>query len=267
MNTSTSSEFEIHQDGSILTISLNAIDRGNSLTGSAASALADILDEVSLGNNTTRAVLLRSNGKHFCTGAALGGPHGGDKPVIGHMVRNLAKNHHRLIESLFHCRVPTVAAIQGRAMGFGCHLALATDFTICSSLAIFNEPFSQRGFSVDSGGSWLLPRLIGISRAKQMIYLSEDIDALRASEWGLVTKLVSPTELEATALELVQKLANSATQAIAASKRLLNAGALSDLTGALHDESMAVELTIRSNDFKEGMTAFAKKRPPQFTGT
>ena len=100
-----------------------------------------------------------------------------------------------------------------------------------------------------------------------MIYLSEDIDALRASEWGLVTKLVSPTELEATALELVQKLANSATQAIAASKRLLNAGALSDLTGALHDESMAVELTIRSNDFKEGMTAFAKKRPPQFTGT
>jgi 2-(1,2-epoxy-1,2-dihydrophenyl)acetyl-CoA isomerase len=179
----------------------------------------------------------------------------------------LASGNHRLIRSVHDCRLPVVAAVQGAARGFGLHLAMAADFVIAGRQASFGEPFTDRGFSVDSGGSWLLPRRVGIARAKRLLYTAEEIDADTALDWGLIDELVDPATLEAAARRMAEMLASRPTQALAATKRLLHDHAVTDLDQALDAEAMAVELTVRSNDFKEGMAAFAERRPPRFTGS
>jgi 2-(1,2-epoxy-1,2-dihydrophenyl)acetyl-CoA isomerase len=260
-------EFSVERDGGVALITLDNAARGSSVSRTAASGLADALDEISFGTGDVRAVLLRSAGRHFCTGADISGARTDTKPITGHMVRSLTAGHHRLIAAVFGCRVPVVAAVHGAAIGFGLHLALAADFIVAGRTARFQELFSERGFSVDSGGSWLLPRLVGLSRAKQLIYLGESLDVGTALSWGLVAEVVDDDELDTAARRRVDVLASLPTQAIAATKRLLHDNSGVDLERALHAEAMAVELTIRGNDFKEGMTAFVEKRPPEFTGT
>lgn len=260
-------EFRIESVQAVVTITLTKPQVGNALSGDAAAALADVFDAISYGSGDVRAVLIRAEGRHFCTGADLSGPPRHERPVNGHMVRGLARSHHRLVASVFDCPVPTVAAVQGAAIGFGLHLALATDFIVAGEGATFAEPFSDRGFNVDSGGSWLLPRFIGLSRAKQMLYFAERIGAATAAAWGLVAEVTADDQLDATARTRVERLASRPTQALAATKRLLHDGGAITLDQAMHAESMAVELTVRSDDFKEGMKAFMAKRPAEFTGT
>jgi 2-(1,2-epoxy-1,2-dihydrophenyl)acetyl-CoA isomerase len=260
-------EFSTERDGAIMVVTIDNQRVGNALSRDAAVAMADAFDDASNGSGDVRAILLRAEGKQFCTGADISGNKSGDKPVNGHMVRGLARSHHRLVDSVFHCRVPVVAAVQGAAMGAGLHLALAADFVIAAESARFKDPFTDRGFSVDSGGSWLLPRLIGLTRAKEFLYLGRQLDAATALAWGMVSEVVTDDALDATARTWVGDLAARPTQALAATKRLLHDSAGTTLSEAMHAETMAVELTLRSNDFKEGMTAFAERRPPEFTGT
>jgi 2-(1,2-epoxy-1,2-dihydrophenyl)acetyl-CoA isomerase len=261
------SEFAIARDGAVVVVTLDRPTVGNALSREAAVAMADVFDDVSYGGGDARAVLVRAEGRHFCTGADISGAGAGDKPVNGHMVRGLARSHHRLVAAVFACRVPVVAAVQGATMGFGLHLALAADLVIAGAGARFKDPFTERGFSVDSGGSWLLPRLVGLTRAKQFLYLGTELDAATALAWGLVAEVAPHDALDGVARERARALAARPTQAIAATKRLLHESYGVDLAQAMHAETMAVELTIRSNDFKEGMAAFVQKRPPEFTGT
>jgi 2-(1,2-epoxy-1,2-dihydrophenyl)acetyl-CoA isomerase len=263
-------EFSIERSGAVAVVTLSKPNVGNALSGAGAIGLADIFDGWAADADGVRAVLIRAEGRQFCTGADLSNPHierTEQRPVNGHMVRQQRATHHRLIASVFHCPLPTIAAVQGAALGFGFHLALATDFVFAAARATFAEPFSDRGFSVDSGGSWLLPRLIGLTRAKQLLYLGDRIDAATAAAWGLISEVVADAELDGVSRERAQRMANGPTQALAATKRLLQESSGGTLEQALHAESMAVELTLRSNDFKEGMKAFASKRPPEFTGT
>ncbi len=265
----TEREFTAERHGAVVIVTLDHQERGNALSGDAAAALADVIDDISFGAGDVRGVLVRASGKHFCTGADVSGRKHDDgaKPIIGHIVRSLASSHHRCVASVFNCRVPVVAAVQGAAQGFGLHLALAADFVVASRQASFKDPFTERGFSVDSGGSWLLPRLIGLTRAKQFLYIAEPLDAPTALTWGLIHQVVSHDEVATVAGDLIDRLAKGPTQAIAATKRLLNESGGYDLEHAMHAESMAVELTIRTADFKEGMSAFFQKRPPNFTGS
>ncbi len=266
-------EFTTEREGAVLLVTLDHQERGNALSGEAAAELADVIDDASFGAGDVRGVLIQAAGKHFCTGADVsgrrerGGDHGGEKPISGHMIRSLASTHHRCVASVFNCRIPVVAAVQGSAQGFGLHLALAADFVVASEQASFKDPFTDRGFSVDSGGSWLLPRLVGLTRAKQFLYLAEPLDAATALAWGLIHQVVSHGAVATVARDLTDRLAAGPTQAIAATKRLLNESGGYDLEQAMHAESMAVELTIRTADFKEGMSAFFQKRPPDFTGS
>jgi 2-(1,2-epoxy-1,2-dihydrophenyl)acetyl-CoA isomerase len=263
------SELLMERHDALLIVTIDNQKVGNALSAAAAIRLADAFDDASTGTDGVRAVLLRSRGRHFCTGADISARRSGvdAPPTTGHMIRSLARGHHRAVAAVFHCRVPVVAAVQGAAQGFGLHLALATDFVVASDDATFKAPFSDRGFNVDSGGSWLLPRLVGLTRAKRMLYLADAVDATTAVDWGLVHQVVGREELEATAVALATRLAARPTQVLAATKRLLHDALLTDLEQALHAESMAVELTLRGNDFKEGMQAFFQKRPPEFTGT
>ena len=260
-------EFSTERDGAVVVVTIDNQPVGNALSRDAAAQMADVFDEVSNGDDGVRAVLLRATGKQFCTGADISANKSGDKPINGHMVRGLARGHHRLVDSVFHCRVPVVAAVQGAAMGAGLHLALAADFVIAGDRARFKDPFTDRGFSVDSGGSWLLPRLIGLTRAKEFLYLGRQLDAETALAWGMISEVVADDLLDVTSRARVGELADRPTQAIAATKRLLHDSSRTSLAEAMHAETMAVELTLRSNDFKEGMTAFVGKRPPGFTGT
>lgn len=254
-------------DNGVLTITFDNPKRGNSLGRDDAIALADTLDAITVGTGEVRAIVLRGEGKHFCTGADISGGGGRSKPPIaGNMVRSLARAHHRAVASAWACPVPMVAAAHGYTGGFGLHLALCCDLVVADDTAVFAEPFSDRGFNVDSGGSWLLSRFIGLARAKQMLYSGERIDAAKALDWGLITDVVAAGDADAIARERADHLATRPTVSLVATKQLLHDNLSGTLVEAMHAESMAIELTTRCEDFKEGMSAFVEKRTPDFTG-
>ena len=264
-------------DGEVLVCTISRPDRGNSLRHQDTAALADALEAVSRDGGA-RAVLLRSEGRNFCagadlTGTAVGGPNkpagtSRGKPAAGHLRQQLEAGAHRLILAVWQCRVPVVAAVQGRAAGLGCNLAAACDLVVAGRSASFSEPFVRLGFSVDSAGSWLLSRRIGLTRAAAMLLRGIVLDASQAEGWGLVAEVVDDAELEKTAAELAAELAAGPTLALSLTKGLLqrHSGSGVGLAEALAEEAMAVELSVRSDDFKEGMLAFGEKRPPHFTG-
>ena len=256
-------------DAGVLTITFDNPTRGNALDRDGAVALADAFDAVTVGTGETRAILIRGEGKHFCTGADIsggGGAQPGPPPVTGNMVRALARAHHRVVASAWACPVPMVAAVHGYTGGFGLHLALTCDLIVAAESAVFAEPFTDRGFNADSGGSWLLPRFVGLTRAKQLIYTGERIDAATALDWGLIGEVVDDGELEAAAAERAARLASRPTVALVASKKLLHDNLRTTIDEALHAESMAIELTTRSDDFAEGDASVRREAPSPLHG-
>ncbi|MCU0310841.1 MAG: enoyl-CoA hydratase-related protein [Acidimicrobiales bacterium] len=255
------------REGAVLVLTLNRPERGNALDAPTITALLDVLDGLEADPGEVRAVVLRGAGRHFCTGADIGGGGGdGGRPSVGHITRGLVTGPHLLVKRLWECRLPIVVELTGRTSGLGLHVALTGDTTVAAESASFAEPFSDRGFNVDSGGSWLLPRMIGLSRAKRMLYTAEVVDAATAVDWGLVTEVVPDDEVGERALALAAELARRPTFSLGATKGLLHRHLDGDLADALEDEAAAIELTVRSDDFKEGMRAFVEKRPPDFTG-
>ena len=258
----------------VLTITLDRPDRANSLRGQEMDALAAIFARVNgedLGS--VRAVLMQGSGRHFCAGAEIGtdrrekSPDGTrERPAIGHMMRGLRRGAHGLVQAMWDCPLPLIAAVQGRAAGLGCHLVAATDFAVAARGASFVSPFVSRGFSADSGGTFLLPQRVGLSRAKEMLLRGTVIDAPTALEWGLICSMVDDEELGAASRALAAELASGATFAYGLTKQLVHRHATADLAQALEDEAIAIEMTIRSDDFKEGMRAFVEKRAPEFRG-
>ncbi len=253
-------------DGAVLTITLDRPDKGNALRQQDCAALRQEVQQVD-GAGQVRAILIRANGRHFCTGADLVSANTVDaKPVAGHLSRGLAIGAHGMIGALWDCPVPTVAAVQGKAIGLGLHLAVVCDFTVAADEASFAEVFCKRGFSVDSGGSFLLPRLIGIRRAKQMLLRGTVVDASTAAGWGLIDEVVGVGDLEGAAVRLATELAAGPTFSLGYTKRLLNNPAAAQLDEVLRQEAAAVEATVRSADFKEGLRAFSERRDPEFGG-
>ncbi|MGO9158809.1 enoyl-CoA hydratase/isomerase family protein [Mycobacterium sp.] len=253
-------------DGAVLTISLDRPDKGNALRQQDCAAVRESVQQVD-GAGEVRAILIRADGRHFCAGADLVAANTVDsKPTAGQLSRGLATGAHGMIAALWDCPVPTVAAVQGKAIGLGLHLAVVCDFTVAADDASFAEVFCKRGFSVDSGGSFLLPRLIGLRRAKQMLLRGTAVDAVTAAEWGLIDEVVAAGELDAVAVRLATELAAGPTFSLGHTKRLLNYRAAARLDEALWLEAASVEATVRSADFKEGLRAFSERREPVFGG-
>ena len=150
--------------------------------------------------------------------------------------------------------------------GLGCQIALAADFTVATASSRFWEPFLQRGFSPDSGATWLLPRLVGVARAKELLLLSRELSGTEAAEWGLIHRAVPDEELDATVDDLVVRLAAAPTVAVGLTKRCIHRALDSSLVDAMEAEANALELTSRTTDFKEGLAAFRESRPPRFDG-
>jgi len=186
--------------------------------------------------------------------------------VLREMKRGTPIQAHRLIQLITEIQLPVVSVVKGWAAGLGCQIALASDFRIATATSCFWEPFLDRGFSPDSGATWLLPRLIGVARAKEMLLLGRKVSGTEAAEWGLILRAVPEEQLGAAAEEIVSQLVNDPTAAIGLTKQCTQRALDGSLYEAMEAESNALELSSRSKDFKEGLTAFSEGREPNFTG-
>jgi 2-(1,2-epoxy-1,2-dihydrophenyl)acetyl-CoA isomerase len=219
-------------------------------------------------DDTLRAVHIRGAGDDFCAGADWVATNSGEapRPRPGDLVRRIPHTAHRVIELVQGIQLPVVCSVRGFAVGLGCNLALAADFTLAASDAVFWEPFAARGFSPDSGATWLLPRLVGLTRAKQMLLLGDKVSATDAADWGLIYRAVSPGELDDSCEELLARLAAGPTVALGLAKQAIHYGQHATLSQAMTQELFDLELSCRTKDFKEGLAAFRERRPPEFHG-
>jgi len=253
------------EDG-VLTVRMAVPDKRNALDQAAQERLVAVLESAAL-DDSLRAVHLTGEGDHFCAGADwVAANAGGGKPRPAHVVRRLPLQSHRIVELLLTIQLPVVATVRGTAAGLGCQLALAADFALAADDATFWEPFVLRGFTPDSGSTWLLPRLIGLARARRMLLLGERVSGTQAAEWGLIHAAVPAGELDAAAGALLDTLRTGPTVALGLAKQQLVRSLEAPLSRALTDEAYAMELAVRTEDFREGLAAFAARRDPTFTG-
>ena len=251
----------------VLHIVLNRPERRNSLDASAVRTIVGALEDAST-NETLRAILIVGRGDDFCAGAdwVASNEPGEERPRTGSLQRRTALQAHRIIELLTNIQLPVVCAVQGWAAGLGCQIALACDFAIAGESSRFWEPFLARGFTPDSGATWLLPRLIGIARARQLLMLGRELSGSEAASCGLIHRAVPDADVDEAALNLVDELAAAATVAMGLTKQCINRSLECGLTEAMENESFALELSSRTRDFKEGLLAFREHRPAHFRG-
>jgi 2-(1,2-epoxy-1,2-dihydrophenyl)acetyl-CoA isomerase len=216
-----------------------------------------------------RAVVLTATGKGFCTGADLSGSRAvkGDAstPHPG-ATRNAMASSQKTIRALWDLEKPIIAAVNGVAAGMGAHLAWACDLVIAADDARFIEIFVRRGIALDAAGAFLLPRHIGLHKAKELVFFGDDLSAADAERLGLVNKVVPAADLEAETKKWAAKLAAGPTFAIGLSKRLLNRSLQSDIDTCFAEEAFTQALTANSEDMREGIRSFMEKRSPAFKG-
>lgn len=251
------------------TITLNRPDAANAIQPEMRDLIVDLLAQADTDPGV-RVVVLAANGRHFCSGAdvtgiARGGASGAERRVTDAM-RRIMTGAQRLVAAVLDCGKPVVAVVQGPAAGLGAHLAYAADLVVASENATFIESFVLRGLVVDAGGAYLLPRRIGMQKAKELAFFGDRLPAREALALGLVNRVVPAEELAATAEELVQRLAGAATSAISLTKRLFNESLDVDRAAAFLAEGMAQELQSHAHDSREGVAAFVARRSPEYRG-
>jgi len=243
----------------IARVTLAAPERRNSLTPGEFAELRDILASIA-ASAEHRAVVLTGEGTAFCSGAylTLDGP-----PVSSITVMRQINETARM---LFRLPQPTVAAVNGHAVGAGMSLALGCDLVIASANAKFSQIFVKRGLSPDFGSSWLLPRIVGLQAAKKLALLGDIIGADEAARLGIVTEVVSPEELTEAATRLARRLADGPPIALALTKELLNQSFTSGFDEALDREAAVAATNTAAEDATEALKAFTEKRAPVFRG-
>ena len=254
-------------------ITLNRPEVRNAITPDQRDRVIGLLEEAS-ADVGVGAVVLTATGEGFCTGADLRAgrrppppkPEGAPERIMGDAARMIRRGAQRLVAAVLDCEKPVVAAVNGTAAGIGAHLALACDLVVAAEEARFIEVFVRRGISPDGGGAYLLPRLIGIQKAKELIFFGDDLPAADAERLGLVNRVVPRAQLERVAGELAGRLAAGPTKALGMAKWLLNRSLDSDRQTAFDDEAWAQELITTTVDSSEGLRSFAERRPPEFKG-
>ena len=253
------------RDG-IATLTLNRPDRLNALGGSLR---ADLFDAVvrSAADPDVRVMVLTGAGKGFCAG--------GDVKAMGEakadgrgrpLIEQIAPGRDRTLLAMREAPQPIIAAVNGAAAGAGMNLALGCDIRLASTEAKFSQAFVRRGLHPDWGGTYFLPRVVGMAKACEMIFTGDLIDAQEALRLGIVSRVVSPQELLPAAYELARRIAAGPPVAIRLAKRSIYSNEDLDLRGALVVETMAQNICFETEDAAEGIRAFGEKRPPVFQG-
>jgi 2-(1,2-epoxy-1,2-dihydrophenyl)acetyl-CoA isomerase len=261
------------EDG-ICWITLNRPDAGNAMTQFMRDQIAAWVRDASADLFVRVVVITAVGDRAFCTGADLRGgrlpsrpkPEDAPEGVVGDASRLIRDGWQALVSSILDCEKPVIAGVNGTAAGGGMHLALACDLVIMAEEAKFVEVFIRRGIAPDAGGAWILSRLVGIQKAKELFFFGDDVPAAEAYRIGLVNRLVPLAELQATLGEWARRLASAPTKAIGVAKWLTNRALDVDRATALHDEAMAQELITNTFDSKEGVASFIERRPAEFKG-
>jgi 2-(1,2-epoxy-1,2-dihydrophenyl)acetyl-CoA isomerase len=250
-------------------VTLERPEAKNALTVEMRDQLVEAV-RVARADADVRALLITGTGDAFCAGMDLGastvaqaGREGFDTRATAEALRVGVQ---AFIRELWELDKPTVAAVNGVAVGPGAHLALACDFVLVHNATRFLWSFHRWGLVVDAGGAYLLPRLVGLPRAKAMVMLGEGCTGAQAVDLGLAYQCVEPDELEVEASALAARLAAGPTRALGLSKRLLNESFETDLADSLEREGAYQSLATTSGDLVEGMAAFKERRDPRFTG-
>ncbi len=255
------------RDG-LVTVTFDRPHRKNALNAESWTDLERILTEVELDPGDRALVLTGADGD-FSSGADLSGD-GADGGLTGRGVQPILHEMRivgRIISRLQALPKPTIAAVDGVAVGVALGLALACDLVVATDRARFSEVFVKRGLALDGGTSWTLPQLVGLRRAKQMAFFGDVVDAATALEWGLINEVVAPEDLQATAAEWGARLAQGPTTALSLIKSMLDAGVGATFDEALESEARAQHIVYTTKDVREGFTAWLEKREPRFTGT
>ncbi|MFF3451188.1 enoyl-CoA hydratase/isomerase family protein [Streptomyces sp. NPDC002667] len=252
-------------DNAVSWITLDRPEAMNALTWDQRERVIGLLAAAS-ADPAVRAVVITATGRGFCAGADLrGGPPAGER-VPGDVARTIRLGAQRLIAAVLDCEKPVIAAVNGTAAGLGAHLALACDLVLAAEEARFIEVFARRGLVPDGGGAYLLPRLIGPQRAKELMFFGDALSAVDAERIGLVNRVVPPGELEKTARAWAERLAAGPTRALALTKQLVNASLDTDRGGAFAAEAAAQEINMTTRDAVEGVASFVERRAPRYEG-
>ena len=244
----------------IVSVTLNRPKKKNAIDFPMWQRLTDVLREVAR-NPTDRVLVLTGAGRAFSGGADI--TSGSNDPR--HQL-DLMQYFNTTAITLHEIPKPTIAKVNGVAVGAGLNLALGCDLIVAGESARFSEIFAQRGLSIDMGGSWLLPRLVGLHKAKELVLLGEIIDAKEAERIGIVNRVVPDADLDRFTDDWAQRLAAGPPLALQMSKRMLNSGSQMSLSEMLHWEAMAQTVTTSTSDTAEAMRAFVEKRTPEFKG-
>ena len=261
-------------DRGVATVTIDRPDAGNSLTAHMRDGLADTFDELSATLGVRAVVLTGAGDRHFCTGAGLGGPQKPTPPrpddaperALGDVARMIKRGWQRLVASILDCEKPVIGAVNGTAAGGGANLVLACDLVVMADTARLIEVFVRRGIIPDAGGCYLLPRIVGPQRAKELMFLGDELTAADCERWGIANRVVPAGELQATVDGLAGRLAAAPSKAVAMTKWLINRSSESSRQSAFEEEAYAQELVTATADMAEGIAAFGERREPAFKG-
>jgi 2-(1,2-epoxy-1,2-dihydrophenyl)acetyl-CoA isomerase len=249
--------------GATRIVSINRPEARNALTRAVIAGVVDAMKAAS-GDATVRCVVLTGAGGHFCAGADLRQNIADDPQLFEHM-DSYMDEFHGLVRSIVRCEKPTIAMMDGAAVGFGADLAFACDLRVASERAYAQEKFVKIGLMPDGGGTFWLPRLVGTAKAMQMILLAEKVEAAELGRLGVVARVVAPDRLREATLAVAGEIAAGPPLAFAAIKRAVYAswGSVEDALRREREEQLKL---LRSADAMEGVMAWVQKREPRFEG-
>lgn len=250
----------VERDAGVVTVTMNRPEKKNAANGQMWDELGAIFSEVA-DTDSDRVLVVTGAGGAFCSGADLSDSSSLTRNGLTRMrhIGDSALALHRLTK-------PTIAKVNGVAAGAGANLAFGCDLIVASSDARFSEIFARRGLSVDFGGTWLLPRLVGLHKAKELAFFAEVIGADEAERLGLVNRVVPAGELDAFVDDWARRLASGPPMALSMTKTMLNNSLMVSMDQALEDEARSQSVNFGTNDFREAVSAFLEKRDPTFEG-
>ncbi len=254
----------VRRGDGVVTVTMNRPERKNAANGTMWRELLAVFDDVA-ADRGDRVMVLTGAGGSFCSGADLSDP--GDvagRPGDPNLVQMRALGD--VVLRLHRFPKPTIAKVGGVAAGAGMSMALGCDLVVASESARFSQIFARRGLSIDLGASWLLPRLIGLHRAKELAFFADLLSASEAAAFGLVNRVVPDDELDAFVDGWAGRLAAGPTLALSMTKAMLNNSMAVSMDQALEDEARAQSVNFATRDTREALRAFAERRTPEFEG-
>jgi 2-(1,2-epoxy-1,2-dihydrophenyl)acetyl-CoA isomerase len=243
-------------DTGVATLTLNRPQRKNGITAGLIEE-ADTAVRALIADPGCRVVVVTGAGTAFCSGMDLSEPITPDEVTFMRRVGQFCRQLHE-------APLPVISKVRGAAVGFGANLAFCADLVVADESAVFGEIFAERGLSIDGGGSWLLPRSVGLARAKEIMFLAARVTAREAADLGLVNRCVDPDELDEAVREWAERLADGPRRALAVIKQQLNASFERSFAEAIDYEAVSQSLAFRSKESREGARAFFEKRAPDF---